>query len=222
MTQRGVFITIEGTDGCGKTTQAALLNEALRARGFEVVCLREPGGTPISEQIRELVLDPAHREMSDACELLLYEASRAQLVQEVIQPALERGAVVLCDRYADSTFAYQAAGRGLDEMTVQLANKLGTCGCLPDRTLVLDTGVDSAYARATTGVVDRLEAEGLAFQKQVYAGYRQLAEAEPARVRFIDASGNPDEVFARLWQNLSEFFASGQMGERVNMAKEQA
>ena len=206
MRERGVFITLEGADGCGKSTQAALLADALVARGCEVVRLREPGGTPISEKVRALLLDPANAEMVPECELLLYEASRAQLVREVIEPALERGAVVLCDRYYDSTYAYQAGGRGLDEALVRMANALGGCGLAPDRTLVLDLDPRTAYARATSGGTDRMEAEGLAFQERVRAAYLRLAREEPARVRLTDASGEKDEVTARLLDALRDLW----------------
>ena len=135
---QGVFVTLEGVDGSGKTTQTALLVRALEEAGREVVRLREPGGTQISEQIRHILLDPTNSEMCDECELLLYEASRAQLVRQVIEPALAAGKVVVCDRYYDSTYAYQAGGRGLDDDLVRRANVLGSCGRVPDATVVFD------------------------------------------------------------------------------------
>ena len=201
---RGVFITLEGADGCGKSTQAALLADALGARGREVVRLREPGGTPISEKVRALLLDPANAEMVPECELLLYEASRAQLTRQVIEPALARGSVVLCDRYYDSTYAYQAGGRSLDDALVRRANLLGSCGVTPARTLVLDLEPTLTYARATAGGADRMEAEGLAFQERVRAAYLRLAAEEPDRVRVVDASGERDEVAARLLAEIGD------------------
>lgn len=194
---RGVFITLEGADGCGKSTQAARLADALEASGREVVRLREPGGTAISEKVRAILLDPANAEMCPECELMLYEASRAQLVREVVEPALSRGAVVLCDRFYDSTYAYQAGGRSLPEDLVRRANALGSCGLDPDRTLVFDLDPELAYARATAGGADRMEAEGLAFQRRVRDAYLRLARAEPARVRVVDASGEREAVAGR-------------------------
>lgn len=204
MGARGVFITLEGADGCGKTTQAGLLADALIAAGREVVRLREPGGTALSEKIRAILLDPENAEMSPECELMLYEASRAQLVRQVISPALERGAVVLCDRYHDSTYAYQVGGRGLDEKLVRRANELGSCGLVPDLTLVLDLDSAVAYGRAVSGGADRMEAEGLAFQVRVREAYLRLAEEEPSRVRLVDAMGEREDVTARLLAVVAE------------------
>ena len=194
----GLFITLEGIDGCGKSTQARLLVEALERSGAEVVALREPGGTRISEKIRTLLLDPANGEMSDECELLLYEASRAQLVREVIEPALARGAVVVCDRFYDSTFAYQHGGRGLDEELVRSANLLGSCGLEPTCTVVVDLDPMIALGRATAFGADRLEGEGLAFQERIREAYRALAQQESGRIELIDGDGTPEAVYGRL------------------------
>lgn len=201
---RGVFVTLEGPDGCGKTTQATLMAEALTAAGREVVRLREPGGTPISEKIRALLLDPANAEMCPDCELLLYEAARAQLTRQTIEPALAAGSVVLCDRYFDSTYAYQAGGRGLDEALVRRANTLGSCGLAPDVTVLLDMPVEAAFRRATKDGADRLEAAGVALQQRVRDAYLQLAEQEPDRVRRVDAEGDVHEVGLRIAAALAD------------------
>ncbi len=208
---RGVFITLEGADGCGKSTQAARLAASIEALGREVVRLREPGGTSISEKIRSLVLDPANAQMTPECELLLFEASRAQLVREVIEPALCRGAVVVCDRYYDSTFAYQAAGRSLGEDVIRRANALGSCGVDPDRTVVLDMETADALARATREGADRMEAEGVAFQRRVREGYLRLAAEEPARVRTVEAAGTPDEVAARVFLQVEDLLGKDEV-----------
>lgn len=198
----GVFITLEGVDGAGKSTQVQSLIAYLEQEGYTVCSLREPGGTAISEKIRALLLDPENAEMADECELMLYEASRAQLVRQVIEPALAAGEVVVCDRFYDSTHAYQAGGRGLNETMVSRANALGSCGRTPDLTLVLDIDPTYAWERATQGGADRMEAAGLAFQERVRADYLSIAKAEPERVCLVDASGTPDEVFANLREAL--------------------
>ena len=197
MARPGILITLEGVDGSGKSTQVGLLTDALRATGREVVCLREPGGTRLSEKIRLIVLDPGNDDMCDDCELLLYEAARAQLVHEVIIPALERGAVVVCDRFFDSTYAYQAFGRGLNKELVLKANELGSCGITPDITLVFDIDPLEAYERATHEGADRLEGEGTSFQQRVREGYLELAANEPDRVKLIDAAGSIEIVRSR-------------------------
>ena len=198
ITRPGAFITLEGADGSGKSTKARMLAEALEAVGREVVCLREPGGTVISEKVRSILLDPENTGMSPTCELLLYEASRAQLVEEVIVPALERGAVVVCDRFYDSTYAYQSCARGIDVDLVTTANALGSCGLVPDRTIVFDLSTEESYERATRHGTDRMEAEGIAFQERVRQGYLALAEAEPERVRVVHGSGEKREVYSRM------------------------
>ena len=201
---RGLFITLEGVDGVGKSTQADLLAEALMQTGKELVRLREPGGTAISEKIRALLLDASNTDMVDECELLLYEASRAQLVRQVIEPALARGAIVLCDRFYDSTFAYQAGGRGIDEKVVRRANDLGSCGVVPTRTLIFDLEPAEAFQRATTNGADRMEAEGAAFQRCVREAYIRLSVAEPSRVHVVSAYGTIAEVHARTVADLCD------------------
>lgn len=193
----GHFIAVEGVDGCGKSTQARLIAAALEAAGHSVLRLREPGGVAISEKIRAILLDPANAEMGDVCELLLYEAARAQLVHQVIRPALAAGVTVVCDRFYDSTTAYQAFADGLDRNMVSQANELAVDGCRPDLTLVFDLPVEDALRRRSgREAEDRLELKGLEFQERVAAGFRAVAADEPDRVKLIDAGGSIAEVFS--------------------------
>lgn len=206
--ERGVFVTFEGGDGVGKSTHIRFLAESLEARGVEVVRLREPGGTVVGESLRAVVLDPAHDNMADEAELLIYEAARAQITAEVILPALERGAVVLCDRFYDSTVAYQSFGRGLSREFVDAANAFATRGLRPDRTLLLvlgtaDEGLDRAANRAQA---DRLELAGSDFHSRVAAGFLSIAEGEPERVRVIDSSGDRSTTSAMIFHELSDLF----------------
>lgn len=203
MSSRGLFITVEGIDGCGKSTQATLIAAALEAAGRDVLRLREPGGVKISEQIRAILLDPANGEMGDVCELLLYEAARAQLVHQVIRPALAAGKTVVCDRFYDSTTAYQAFADGLDRNMVSQANELAVDGCRPDLTLVFDLPVEDALRRRSgREAEDRLELKGLEFQERVAAGFRAVAADEPDRVKLIDAGESVAEVFSSVVDEL--------------------
>lgn len=198
MDERGVFITLEGIDGCGKSTQAAYLISDLEAMGREIVRLRDPGSTRLSEKIRLVLLDPANDDMCDECELMLYEAARAQMVREAIEPALARGAVVVCDRFCDSTFAYQSGGRGIDADVVRSANAIGSVGVVPDVTLLFDLNPDEALGRATQEGADRLEGAGISFQRRVRESYLELAASEGDRIRVIDATGTPEMVRLRV------------------------
>lgn len=202
------FITVEGIDGCGKSTQAALIVSALERAGYDVLALREPGGVVISEKIRALLLDPAHAEMSDTCELLLYAAARAQLVHERIEPALAAGKVVVCDRFIDSTTCYQSFADGIDRASVDAANAIAVGGCRPALTFVfdIDPAVAAERAQARGDAADRMEAKGLAFQERVAAGFRAIAEEEPARVRLIDAARSVEDVFSDV---AAELVAAG-------------
>lgn len=199
----GHFIAVEGVDGCGKSTQARLIAAALEAAGHSVLRLREPGGVAISEKIRAILLDPANGEMGDVCELLLYEAARAQLVHQVIRPALAAGKTVICDRFYDSTTAYQAFADGLDRGMVSQANELAVDGCRPDLTLVFDLPVEDALRRRSDRAAeDRLELKGLEFQARVAAGFRAVAADEPDRVKLVDAGGSIAEVFSSVVDEL--------------------
>ncbi|WP_418739556.1 dTMP kinase [Enorma sp.] len=192
----GRFITVEGIDGCGKSTQARLLVEDLERAGYDVLALREPGGVAISEKIRALLLDPANVEMSATCELLLYEAARAQLVHEVVAPALAEGRVVVCDRFYDSTTAYQGYAGGVPLDAVTRANELAVGACAPDLTLVFDIDPALAAERTVSRTQDRMEAKGIAYQQRVAEGFRAIAAAEPTRVRLIDAARAIDAIHA--------------------------
>jgi len=191
-----VFITFEGPEGSGKTTQAHLLTEHLRRSGYDVLLARLPGGTPIGDRIRALLHDPKHVEMSPWAEVFLYAASRAQLVAQVIRPALADGRVVICDRYADSTLAYQGYGRGLDLEALRAITHLATGGLVPDLTLYLDISPEQGLARRREGGGEwnRLDREALAFHQRVRAGYLELAGMEPERWVVLDATRPLEEI----------------------------
>jgi len=208
---RGRFITFEGGEGCGKSTQSKRLADALRASGIEVVMTREPGGTRLSELIRSLLKDEREDPPCDRSELLLFLAARAQLVNNVIVPALEAGKWVVSDRFSDSTFAYQGYGRGLPLDLLKLANDFACNGLRPDLTLLLDVRPEIASARmrsrevATNTTADRIELAGDGFHFRLRAGFLELAKAEPDRIRVIDANGSPDEVWAQVRQNMVQY-----------------
>lgn len=205
--KEGIFITFEGGEGVGKSTHIRFLARVLEERGYEVLCLREPGGTKVGESLRAVVLDPENDALVDEAELLIYEAARAQIMGQVIQPALERGAVVLCDRFADSTIAYQVYGRGLDRAFVDEANAFATRGIFPDRTLVLCCGgVNEGLKRATQGGADRLELQGESFHARVNAAFLAIAEEDPVRVRVVDSSGDRSMTAAVIFHELSDLF----------------
>lgn len=192
---RGLFITFEGVEGSGKSTQLARLRTHLESRGLEVIATREPGGTPIAEDIRAILLDPAHAGMATMTELLLYAAARAQHLHELVRPALDAGKMVLCDRFADSTRAYQGGGRGVDADVLAALHRLATGGLQPDCTLLIDVPAEEGLARARTrGRTDRLEREAVAFHQRVRAAYLELAQADPARIRVIDGTQDIDTV----------------------------
>lgn len=193
---RGLFLSFEGMDGCGKSTQIHLTEEYLRARGYEPVVTREPGGCPISEAIREVVLDIRHKGMSAACEALLYAAARAEHVRQVILPALEAGKIVLCDRFLDSSFAYQARGRELGDDFIRQINAPAMM-VAPDRTLLFAGDMQTSLKRLRAGgQLDRLEVEGDDFFARVDRGYAEIHAAAPERVHIVDSSRSVEAVFA--------------------------
>jgi dTMP kinase len=194
---KGLFITFEGLDGCGKSTQMELLAAGLRERGYVVLVTREPGGTVLGEAIRDVLLDPRYHGMSARAEALLYAAARAHLVRQVIRPALEDGQVVLCDRYLDSSLAYQGYGRGLGVEDIITLNVWATECLFPDLTLFLDLD-DSLRSERLAVVPDRLEAEDEDFHGRVAEGYRELLTLHPHRIRRVDARGTEAEVQERV------------------------
>jgi len=193
---RGRFITFEGPEGCGKTTQVGLLASWLTSQGLDLVVTREPGGTPIGEKIRDLLHDRHHTEMTPEAEILLYSAARAQHVARVIRPALEAGKLVLCDRFYDSTYAYQGYGRGLPMKALRHITTFATGGLTPDLTVYLDVAPEVGLRRRQKSgeALNRLDLEALDFHRRVQAGYLDLISAEPNRWRAVDASGSIETV----------------------------
>ncbi len=208
---RGRFITFEGGEGCGKSTQVQRLKSALERASVSVVLTREPGGTRLSELIRGLLKDEREDPPCDRSELLLFLAARAQLVRNVIRPALEAGRWVISDRFSDSTFAYQGYGRGLSLDVLKVANDFACEGLKPDRTFLLEVDPETSRARmrareeATGTNADRIECAGDEFHARLRAGFHCLAAAEPERIVRIDAVGTPDEVEERIWTSIKHF-----------------
>jgi dTMP kinase len=200
---RGLFLTLEGADGCGKSTQARLLAEWLRARGHRVVETREPGGCPISERIRDLVLDAKAQGMCDLTEALLFAASRAQHVREVILPALSRGDTVVCDRFVDSSIVYQGIARGLGGDLVASINRAAVDGVEPDATLLLALDPAEGIRRRARRAPDRME-ENVGFLRRAYEGYMELAARYPGRIHVIDGSGSVEQIASKMRQIVTE------------------
>ena len=213
---KGTFITFEGIEGCGKTTQIKLLAEALRGDGRDIVLTREPGGTTIGERIRSVLLDSAHRQMAPIAELLLYAAARNQHVEEVIIPSLEAGKTVLCDRYADATTAYQGAAREIDPEVLRAVHDVATEGLWPKLTVLLDLPASEGLGRARDRNLrdaeasreDRFEREAMDFHERVRTGYLAIAKREPKRFAVIDASGKAEEVQGRIHKAVYDFLNS--------------
>lgn len=205
-----MFITFEGIDGCGKSTQVRKLQERLtmhfrkedqttKDTPKEIILVRDPGHTTISESIRAILLDKAHNSMTSRTELLLYSAARAQLVDTCIRPALERGAIVLSDRFTDSTIAYQGFGRGIDLDDINAANRVATGGLVPDCTLFLHLSLEDAKNRCSEKDADRIESAGDDFFERVIAGYKQLSQTEPNRVKLVQAKQSVADLHEEIW-----------------------
>ena len=201
---KGIFITFEGIDGCGKSTQCEMLKNHLESIGKDFLFVREPGGTVIGERIREILLDKKNSQMTVRTELLLFEAARAQITDEVIKPALEEGKIVLCDRFFDSSSAYQGMARGMGMDFVGSLNMAATGGLKPDITFFFDITAEEALARRGKRgeASDRIELAGLKFQEDVRKGYLELAKSSDGRIVTIDATNSIDEIFAQILKTL--------------------
>lgn len=211
-TRPGLFVTFEGPDGSGKTSQSRLFAARLRAEGHQILETAEPGGTPIGQQIRRILLDPANQELRATTELLLMFAARAQNVEQWIVPALEQGKIVVCDRFTDSSIAYQGAGRGLGWKTVLELDRIACHGLVPDLTLCIDVDTETGLARARSRNLDaaakhesRLDEQAVEFHKKAREAYHELALREPRRFRLIDGLGTPEAVAARVWAEFTSF-----------------
>jgi dTMP kinase len=211
MQTRGQFITFEGIDGSGKTTQMRMLAERLRREGREVLEAVEPGGTAVGAQIRRILLDSANQDLRPTTELLLYFASRAQNVEQCLLPALSQGKIVLCDRFTDSTLAYQGYARGLGEETVLTLDRIACRGLSPDLTLLVDLDLDTGLARAqvrnagTAASETRMDDQSIEFHRKVREAYLDLAKKHAGRFRVIDGRGTPESVAARVWEIVASY-----------------
>jgi len=206
--KRGIFISLEGVEGCGKSTQAKLLADYIEKLGYLIVLTHEPGGTPIAEKIREILLEPQYTEMQTITELLLYLASRAQHVSELISPALDEGKIVICDRFSDATFAYQGYARGIDMDCLKQLNEVATSGLEPDLTLLLDLEPEGGFQRKSGQYWDRLENESADFHSKVRKGYLSIADSEPQRVKVINAVGSTEDVHSHIKECVDQKLAA--------------
>ena len=218
---RGIFVTFDGPDGAGKTTQLQKLAERLVADGLDVVVTREPGGTAIGEQLRAVLLNPENRSMTGRTEVLLYAAARAQHVEEKIMPALRRGAVVLCDRFIDSSIAYQAYGHGLDRSFVTLVNRFATGGLEPDRTYMLDLPVESGRLRLLkrqqqAAAMDRMEQRDDEYHRRVRDGFLAIAAEQPGRVMVLAAERPEEEIAAEIYADFKKLVKTASPNIRYN------
>jgi dTMP kinase len=203
---KGKFITFEGSEGCGKSTQSRMLLEYLQQKGYPAKLVREPGGVVISEKIRNLLLDKAHTAMNRECETLLYMAARAQLVEEVVIPELQAGTILLCDRFLDSTIAYQGYGCGVDLPAIRSIGKFATKKIVPDLTFFLDLDAQEGLRRRGDDR-DRIELRALEYHERVRRGYQEIARRDPRRVLMLDGSCSREEIFARVRQAVGKLLA---------------
>jgi len=202
--KKGLFITFEGPEGCGKSTHAKLAAEELAARGFDVVLTREPGGTVVGEKLRAIILDAKNEQISKTTELLLFETARSQIVSEVILPALRRRKIVICDRFSDSTRAYQGYAGGMPLDKIESVDRIASNGVKPDLTLVMDIDAGTGLERAARkSVHDRMEKKGLSYHKKVRNGFLALARKEKKRIKVIKVRKNIDETFEAVYSEIA-------------------
>lgn len=196
--KRGVFITFEGVEGCGKSTHARLLFEYLKKSGYRIVHTREPGGTKLGEEVRRVLLNSPKIRISDLSELFLFEACRAQIVKEIIKPALEGGFIVVSDRFSDATFSYQGYGGRVDLKAIKMLDKVATAGVVPDLTVLLDIDTLEGLRRARKKGIDRMEKKDISYHKRVRSGYLKLSKQHPGRIKRVEAYGRISEVQAKI------------------------
>ncbi|MBD3184236.1 dTMP kinase [Candidatus Poribacteria bacterium] len=207
MNKRELFVTFEGIEGAGKSTQARLLEKYVSELGYPVFLTREPGGTFISEQIRKIILEPQNTKMTEVTELFLYLASRAQHVKEIILPNLNKGVIVICDRFSDATLAYQGYARGLDVDFLKEINKVATDGLEPDLTVLLDMEVKDSLLRKQDQVLNRIDKENFEFHNKVRRGYLEIAKKEPDRVKVVDANSVIDNVHKNITRLIDDLLS---------------
>jgi len=213
---KGMLVTLEGIDGCGKTTQSRKLRKYLMQRNYDILLIREPGGEKIAERIREVLLDRRNSEMSPLTELLLYSASRAQLVDRVILPALRKGKMVICDRFYDSTLAYQGYGRKLNRNTIEYLNRISACGIIPDLTILMDLPVVIALKRKRKKMTakDRLEQESMTFHRRVRNGYLRIAQANKKRFEVVNSNQNIGRTWLAVKRIVDDFLDERRIDDR--------
>lgn len=196
--KKGLLITFEGIEGCGKSTHSKLLSNYLKGKGYTCIHIREPGGTNLGEEIRVTLLKSENIDISDLAELFLFEACRAQIVKDIIAPALKKKNIVICDRFTDATLSYQGYGGNIDIKMIKALNKAATRGLSPDLTLLLDIDTLKGLKRASRKGIDRMESKGLAYHKKVRSGYLKLAKEDPGRIKIIKVDGAVDKVQAAI------------------------
>ncbi len=200
--KKGIFITFEGVEGCGKSTHSKLVFGYLKKQGYPTVYTREPGGTKLGEAVRKILLNSDGIRISDLTELFLFEACRAQIVKEVIKPALDKKNIVICDRFSDATFSYQGYGGGIGLKTVKTLDKIATCGLSPGLTILLDIDTSEGLRRARKKGIDRMELKDLAYHKRVRAGYLKLARDNPERIKVVEMKGVIEDIQAIVIQEV--------------------